>query len=427
MSAIVAFFLGLAVGGGMCFWQRTRQRRNWHFLLQDLPSDVTEVALSPQSQLRIAIDRLNQEQQELEQTVQSWQHVLQFAPFGYLQVDEENHLVWYNREARSMLKIQQPSPDVERVLLEVVRSYELDRLIEQTRDDNRSLQQEWQFYPASLDAEELEAQQGQTLKAYSLPLAGGQVGVFFENRQPLVDLMQSHNRWVSDLAHELRTPLTSIQLVVETSIDRLEPPVKTWVERLLPEVQRLIHLVQDWLELTHLEANRSLQTQPLQLNPLVMSVWQTLEPLANRKHVRLAYREPRSIWIDGDESRLYRVFLNLLDNAVRYSPEGSAIRVEVEQLENGDRVRVHVIDCGCGFATADLPHVFDRLYRGDPGRSHVQSNGQAPTTTSGSGLGLAIVKQIVLAHGGTISAQNHPETKGAWLRICLPVAEATPS
>ncbi|MGC9503611.1 sensor histidine kinase [Baaleninema sp.] len=425
MSAVVAFIFGLTVGLGIGLWHTAVRHRQWKRVLRDLSPEVSAVRLAPASQMRLALTEMSQRQVELETDLSLFQQVLRQAPWGYLQVDAENHLVWCNDRARSLLQIQQWSPQSERVLLEVVRSYELDRLIERTRTEDRPLQIEWLFYAPSFDADEIDSQQGQTLRAYSLPLPEGKVGVFLENRQPIVDSMQSRNRWMSDLAHELRTPLTSIQLVVETLIDRLEPPMKTWVERLLPETQRLIQLVQDWLELTHLEANRSIPTEAVELKPLIESVWRTLEPLAAQKQVRLSYHEPKPLYVEGDESRLYRVFLNLLDNAVRYSPENSTVRVEAEDL-GGDRLRVHTIDSGSGFDPEDLPRIFDRLYRGDSGRGRSQSrHGEAlPVTSSGSGLGLAIVKQIILAHEGTITAKNHPETGGAWLQVSLPQAES---
>ncbi|MDC0832234.1 histidine kinase [Leptolyngbya valderiana BDU 20041] len=425
MSAVVAFILGLAVGFGIGLWHLAVRHRQWTRVLRDLSPDVSSVRLAPASQMRLALTQMSQRQEELAADLTLLQHMLQQAPWGYLQVDAENHLVRCNPQARSLLKIQQWSPQSERVLLEVVRSYELDRLIERTRTDNFPLQIEWLFYAPSFDADEIDNQRGQTLRAYSLPPIDGQVGVFIENRQPIVESMQSRNRWMSDLAHELRTPLTSIQLVVETLVDRLEPPMKSWVERLLPETKRLIQLVQDWLELTHLEANRSLHTEPIALQPLIESVWRTLEPLAGRKQVRLSYREPEALYVEGDESRLYRVFLNLLDNAVRYSRQDSVVRVEAEIIGD-DRVRVHTIDSGSGFDPEDLPHIFDRLYRGDLGRGRTTPTNNAetlPVTSSGSGLGLAIVKQIVLAHGGAIAAKNHPETGGAWLQVSLPRAE----
>ena len=97
------------------------------------------------------------------------------------------------------------------------------------------------------------------LRASSLPLPNGQVGVFLENCQPLLDMNQERDRSFSDLAHELRTPLTSIRLVVETLQTRLEPPLNRWVNRLMQEVDRLINLVQSWLELTQMETNPTMQ------------------------------------------------------------------------------------------------------------------------------------------------------------------------
>ena len=349
---------------------------------------------------------------------------LSWPPIGYVQVDNENHPLIFNRQARSLLKVSDWDPGGDRLFLEVVRSYELDLLIQQTRNYQRSSYQEWQFFPQAADAAQISSQNPQTLRAYGLPLADGDVGIFLEDRQMLVELSQSRDRWMSDLAHELRTPLTSIQLVVETLVDRLEGPMKGWVERLLPETQRLVTLVQDWLELSHLENQETLTTEPLHLQGLIESVWQTLEPLAVQKQVTFHYRELETdgepFWVEGDSSRLYRVFLNVLDNAIRYSPPGGTIHVQAQRcadLNQGDRVQLEIVDEGEGFASADLPHIFERLYRGDPGRGRSPDAGITGEvmTSTGSGLGLAIVQQIILAHQGTIEASNHPQTGGGVL------------
>jgi len=108
----------------------------------------------------------------------------------------------------------------------------------------------------------------------SWPLPEGASGCIPGNRQPLVDLSQ-RDRWVSDLAHELRTPLTSIRLSRNLQ-EQLQPPIRQWIDRLLPEVDRLINLVQSWLELSQLEANPSkqLNCQPVELRSLIQSVWE---------------------------------------------------------------------------------------------------------------------------------------------------------
>jgi two-component system phosphate regulon sensor histidine kinase PhoR len=314
------------------------------------------------------------------------------------------------------------------LLLELVRSYELDQLIEQTREQQQPEVRDWVFHPASADAAAISGLRALTLRAASLPLPEGQIGVFLENRQPLVDLSQAHDRLASDLAHELKTPLTSILLVVEALQQQLEPPLKQWVDRLLPEVERLINLVQTWLELSHLETDPSqkLNCQPVELRSLIDSVWQTLEPLAQRQQLSLTYSGSETVWLRADKSRLTQVFLNLLDNSIKYSPFQGTIRVIVNQTmteTEPKQVQINIIDSGPGFPAADLPHVFERLYRGDPARTRQPqslSNSAAAPRTTGSGLGLAIVRQILLAHGGSIKAMNHPETGGAWLQVELP-------
>ncbi len=112
------------------------------------------------------------------------------------------------------------------------------------------------------------------------------------------------DRSFSDLAHELRTPLTSIRLVVETLQNRLEPPLDRWINRLMQEVDRLINLVQSWLELTQMEANPAIQLQAkaVEVRSLIASVWETLEPLAKRQNLSLTYSGPDNLWIQGRSS-----------------------------------------------------------------------------------------------------------------------------
>lgn len=425
----VAFLVGLVVGVGAMAWKARRQRRHWQRLLNQVPGDITQKDLSVQSQMRQALTHLSNRQAEAEAQLAMYEQVLELAPIGYVHVDAENHLLLFNREARSLLKVSDWVREGDRLFLEVVRSYELDLLIQQTRYQQQSYARQWQFFPHSADADEIISQNPQTLKAYSLPLPDGDVGVFVENRQVLLELTRSRDRWMSDLAHELRTPLTSIQLVVETLVERLEGPMRSWVERLLPETQRLVSLVQDWLELSHIESQGTLTTEPIDLQELIESVWQTLEPLAQQKSVRLSYGQSDALdpglAVEGEHSRLYRVFLNLLDNAIRYSPPGGTIQVQAQLLsqpQSGDRVQIQIIDEGSGFAVADLPHVFERLYRGDPGRGRNPDDSSTGTSPTGSGLGLAIVKQIILAHHGTIHADNDPKTGGACLILELPAA-----
>ncbi|MFN6472335.1 MAG: sensor histidine kinase [Nostoc sp. SerVER01] len=427
---LLGFFLGLAVGIGFWVWQQVQLNRYLRRVLQPLTPHSYKVGLPLIPGLRQEIMLVRQQRQDLQQSLQTYQDLLEFAPVGYLQVDEENQLLWCNQQAQEILYLQRWQPGQVRLLLELVRSYELDHLIEQTRDWQKPQTKEWVFHPSCDNAAEMPTIKSLTLRASSLPLPNGQVGVFLENRQPLLDINQARDRSFSDLAHELRTPLTSIRLVVETLQNRLEPPLNRWVNRLMQEVDRLINLVQSWLELTQMETNPNmqLQTEAVELRSLIASVWENLEPLAQRQHLSLTYSGPENLWIEADPARIYQVFLNLLDNSIKYSLPSTSIYVQAKILSTNNNggnagsssLEINLIDSGVGFAQADLPHIFERFYRGDKARSHSPQDNNSIGAIVGNGLGLAIVQQILLAHGGSIKAMNHPETGGAWMQILFP-------
>nr|WP_242025776.1 HAMP domain-containing sensor histidine kinase [Leptolyngbya sp. FACHB-36] len=380
-------------------------------------------------------------QRFLEQELAMWKHICHVAPIGFLYVDRENHLIRCNPKACQLLDIQQCQHIPPRLLLELVRSYELDQLIEQTRKVGQHCEREWIFHPVSAEQAILSQQQPRPMRGYGLPLADGAVGVFLENRQEATLLAQQRDRWTSDVAHELKTPLTSIRLVAETLQTRLEPPLRTWVDRLLHETIRLSGLVQDLLDLSHLQASPTarLTKQPVDLVKLIQSAWQSLEPLARKKNLQLHYSGPSSLVILADEPRLHRVLLNVFDNSIKYSSPEQEIRVCMGLTANTtsttQQVHLEVIDAGPGFPESALPHVFERFYQADPSRtrsgyelgmarqpdsSPPSSSEPAALMNSSCGLGLAIVRQIVEAHQGSVTAGNHPATGGAWLQIFLP-------
>ena len=434
---LVGIFLGFGVSICLWIWYTILFQRYFGRLDSPKRKSFVKVALSLFVGWRYKFAILKEQQQFLQQQLQNYQNLLEFAPLGYLQVDEENQLLWCNEQARQMLSLQKWQPGQVRLLLELVRSYELDRLIEITRDCNSSQEREWVFHPSCENAEAMIEQKSVVLRATGLPLPQGQVGVFLENRQQLLEMSQARDRAFSDLAHELRTPLTSIRLVVETLQDRVDPPIVRWIDRLLTEVDRLIDLVQSWLDLTRLESNPAIQLnyQHFQIKALIKTVWESLEPIAQRQKVQLDFKNVDNAWINADKSRLYQVFFNLLHNSIKYSPASGVIRVEAsvnKPLENKNKsepesfqlLKINIIDSGVGFAQEDLPHIFQRFYRGDKSRSRSITGGGDSNSLDGSGLGLSIVHEILSAHGGTIKAMNHPQTGGAWLQIYLPQAMA---
>ncbi|MGK7932356.1 MAG: sensor histidine kinase [Microcystaceae cyanobacterium] len=424
---ILGIIIGLVVGMGFCLWQRYRLKAQIAKLLIFSPDMADLVpSLSVVSLVNREISYFNKLRHKQEFALQTWQQVLDQAPIGFLRIDGENQLLWCNQAARTLLHIDRWQPDQIRLLLELVRSYELDQLVESTRSQQTPQVQEWLYYPSTFSLEEgnsgeLEMNQGAiALKGYGYPLAQGEVGVFIENHQPLRDLSRSRDRTVSDLTHELRTPLTSISLLAETLENRLTPPESRWSQQISQEVTRLITLIQEWLDLSQLyeDPYQYLNLEPLSIRSLIDAAWHTLEPLAQEKDLILNYQEQAEVMIRGDRSRLIQVFLNLLDNGIKHSPMGAEIKVIVG-YNSSEKISIDFIDQGSGFAPKDLPYVFERLYRGEASRTRQQPPDKK-SLRQGSGLGLAIVQQIIQAHKGSVSAKNKPETGGAWLQILLP-------
>jgi two-component system phosphate regulon sensor histidine kinase PhoR len=443
---VLILMVGLGIGLGISLVFHYRQRQQLTQMLEIAANgQVEKASLSIASRLRREIAKSQAIQHELQLELEVWQKALEIAPIGYLRIDAENQLMTCNPAARQLLCIDRWQPNCLRLLLELVRSYELDRTIESARQSQQVQIEDWIFEttpltPSAPKGDRQSICHAIPLRATCIPLPQAQVGVFLEDRSAITELTQARDRAFSDIMHELRTPLTSISLVAEMLQNRLSGQEKTWVERLSQETNRLIDLIQNCLEISRLQKNpkQHLKYEEISLKSFLLGIWQTLEPLAKQKEIQLHYVGVDDFRLWGDASRLSQVFLNIFDNSIKYSPVRGEIRVEVQHQENrplsapdplswqaseNSWIIINVIDLGCGFCAEDLPHVFERLYRGDPSRTRqnpIENTNPSFSNLNSNGLGLAIAQQIIQAHGGTISAQNHPTTKGAWLKIQLP-------
>lgn len=334
------------------------------------------------------------------------------SPQGLLVLDPWNRLQHLNGRAKRLLRIDPHQASQGRYLLEVVRCYQLEEAVQAARSSGRQQQVNWIYTAVSASPLHPEPIKNEPLEAFAMPGERGWVGVFLQSRQSLEALQQQQERWVSDVAHELRTPLTALGLVTESLALSPNKKQSVQIERLQRELNRLQQLVSDLLELSRLE-NKSLSTtdqpQSVELHELVIQAWQSLVPLAEQRGVDLVLDSAGQHRVWGDAARLHRVVLNLLDNALRFSPNQGEIQVHLYREGNWQRLEVR--DQGEGFSDEDLKHMFERFYRGDPSRSRGKR--------VGSGLGLAIVDQIICAHGGRIRARNHLEG-GAQLLLDLP-------
>jgi len=216
---------------------------------------------------------------------------------------------------------------------------------------------------------------------------------------------------LADVAHELRTPLTVIQGNLEAMLDGVFPLTPESLAPVYDETLHLGALIEDLRVLTLAEAGHlPLATEELDLAELVQGACEAIRPAAADEGVKVEAELESGLKVKADPIRIRQVLSNLLANALRHSPPGSTIHVCA--LRQGSEAWVSVRDEGPGISEEDLPHIFERFYRGDKARSG-----------EGTGLGLAIARELVRLHGGRIWAEND---RGAVLTFSLPlVAENT--
>jgi len=222
---------------------------------------------------------------------------------------------------------------------------------------------------------------------------------------------------VADVAHELRTPLAVLQADLEAIQDGVYQPTPEHIATLRSEVSHLSRLVSDLHELALAEAGQlTLEKRPTDIATLVQRVVETMQSTAHPRQLTLTATilspiPPLTI----DPDRIEQALRNLVGNALRYTPAGGRISVEVEMgafpHSNRPAVVLRVRDTGPGIAPEDLPYIFDRFYRGEKSRAR---------STGGSGLGLAIVRQLVEAHGGSVWVDS-VVGQGSTFSVALPL------
>ncbi len=206
--------------------------------------------------------------------------------------------------------------------------------------------------------------------------------------------------FVANVSHELRTPIASIQGYAETLLDGAiddKKNAKDFVKIIAEDSRRLARLIEDLLDLSKIESGKmKMVPEPLEIGPTVKRILKVLEKPVKNKSISAKADIPEDLpKVLADPERLSQVFMNLLDNAVKYTPEGGSVTVTA--CRDHDRIRVDVSDSGIGIPETDLPRIFERFYRVDKSRSQ---------ELGGTGLGLSIVKHIVQAHGGEVSVRS---------------------
>ena len=250
-----------------------------------------------------------------------------------------------------------------------------------------------------------------------------EVGRLARTFDGMLDRLQAgfehERRFTDDAAHELRTPLTALKGGIGVTLSQTRQPAEyeSALRDMEGQVDRLIRLSNDLLFLARLDhKGRQEPTDEIVLSDLLAALLDQVGPLAGAKAITLVESIAPGLSLNGNMDLLIRLFLNLLDNAIKYTPSGGQIKVLAEK--RADRLCVDVSDSGPGIAPDQLPHLFERFYRvqGDRARRqgpHVQAQG-------GAGLGLAIAQEIAHVHGGSLTVQSQVG-QGSTFTFCVPI------
>ena len=224
----------------------------------------------------------------------------------------------------------------------------------------------------------------------------------------------AQQRFVAEASHELKTPLMVLRVGVERALTNPKTPAESLepLDESLEEINRMTELVDSLLMLARADEGRApLAVETHDLTDLVNEAAETAQILGEAKNLKIESDVPgRPVMLAMDRTRIRQLLLNLVTNAVKYTPAGGEIGVGL--TEEADSVLLVVRDTGIGIASGDLPHIFDRFWRADPARTRDLEG-------TGTGLGLAITKWIAEAHGGSITVQSRPG-KGTIFSVSLP-------
>ncbi len=362
-------------------------------------------------------ESLNQMAAELDDKLRTLTHernereaVLSSMVEGVLAVDTDERVIAVNAAAARLLDT---GPEAEgKAIQEVVRNPDLQTVVAQTLDGQR---------PVEADIVMRIGAEDRNLQANGTLLRGGSddepaVGavVVLNDVTRLKRLEAVRRDFVANVSHELKTPVTSIKGFAETLEDgALDDPetAHRFLRIIAGQADRLNSIIEDLLALSTLEQSQDSPLLTLEEADLCDVVGVALEvcgPKAEARHIALGETCPESLLALVSPPLLEQAVVNLIDNAVKYSPDGSAVQVTLET--DGDEIVISVIDHGPGVPREHLPRLFERFYRVDKARSR---------GLGGTGLGLAIVKHIAQVHGGHVTVESAPG-KGSTFTIHLP-------
>ncbi|MGH7888091.1 MAG: ATP-binding protein, partial [Candidatus Binatia bacterium] len=340
---------------------------------------------------------------------------------GVLVLDPKGQVLVINDQAKAMFHVAE-GRDLQGVsMLEISRHPEVHKILEEVLAFD---------FSARRYSKEVELAEERWFRVNAVRLCDSEdqrLGsiLVFHDISDIKRFESMRSDFVANVSHELRTPLTAIRGYVETLLHTppTDPRDSTqFLEIIDRHSERLSRLTEDLLTLSDLESGKiQLSLQPLDVSQLIQRVFEVFRDQAIKKGVKLTQRlEPGLARLLGDLDRLQQLFINLVDNAIKYTPSGGEVSLTASHLtaQNGaGQIEIAVADTGPGISEKDLPRLTERFYRVDKARAR---------DLGGTGLGLAIVKHIVQAHRGELNIDSMIN-KGTTVRIRLPIARSDPA
>ncbi|MEA2689877.1 MAG: two-component system, OmpR family, phosphate regulon sensor histidine kinase PhoR [Candidatus Eremiobacteraeota bacterium] len=322
-------------------------------------------------------------------------------PFAAFTVDGRSRVLVFNAAACTLFGVDRARA-IGRALIEVVPSVELERMVQ------AALGGETRTRDVVFGSGARERYYGVTAQPYE----DGAMAIAAD-RTALLAADKMRSDFIGNVSHELRTPLSAMKLMLETvlvSDDDAEARA-LFLPQLQQEVERMIRLVADLLELARSESGSvPLRRERFDLGDVASATVNTFAQRADSLGIELDLEAPEAVEVQADRGSLVQVAMNLVDNALRHTPAGGSVTVDVRR--DGRDAVLRVCDTGVGIPFADLPRVFERFYVVDRSRSREHA---------GTGLGLAIAKHLVEAHGGSLVAES-VYGRGATFTMRIPAA-----